>query len=127
MTTRTCVYLDDRGVHRCTECGQNLDLCTCVQIDNIAHERLWSPDGLVFRMIQGELRATRKESINSDRTLAALGSEFGRLCLAMLQHEDGQQSAEQVLREAIQVASTTIRVATEGDSDFNYEFPHQEI
>ncbi len=124
MTDRTCVYLDPRNQPACTECGNGLDLCQCVLPDNIAHERNNSADGIVMAMVRGELGAARKKFPETTHMLAALMEEVGELAQAMMQHDtDGSQTIAMVLREAVQVACMAIRVATEGDENFAYQFP----
>ena len=127
MTDRSCTFLDPHMQERCTECGVTIDLCTCVNINDSAHERLASPDGIVITMIRGELAAARTKFPGSTHQLVALGEEFGELCQAMMEHDvDGSQSTVMVLREAVQVAAMAIRVATEGDENFAYQFPREE-
>jgi hypothetical protein len=44
-----------------------------------------------------------------------------------MEHDrDGAQTIAMVLREAVQVASMAIRLATEGDANFKYVFPATE-
>jgi len=124
---RECAYRDPHGVVRCTECRRDLDTCLCPDVNAIAQERLTGPDAILFNLIHGELAAARDKFPMPNKCLAALGEEVGELFQAMLQHEDGQQTPQQVLREAVQVASAAIRLATEGDMDFTYEFPHHEL
>lgn len=121
---RTCTYTDPHNTQRCTECGLTTDLCLCVDVEGSAHDRLQSPDGLVMTMIRGELDAARGKFPDTLHRLAALGEEFGELCQALMQHDiDGSQTTAMVLREAVQVATTAIRIATEGDDNFKYQFP----
>lgn len=124
MNERSCTFLDPQLQERCTECGVTIDLCLCVNINDSAHERLASPDGLVITMIRGELQAARKQFPRTTHMLAALMEEVGELAQAMMEHDvDGSQTTAQVLREAVQVATMAIRVATEGDENFVYQFP----
>ncbi len=125
--TRTCTYIDPHNTLACTECTRTVELCQCIDPDAIAHDRLSSPDGLVITMIRGELDAARRKFPDSLHRLAALGEEFGELCQAMMEHDiDGSQTTIMVLREAVQVATTAIRIATEGDDNFKYAFPSVE-
>lgn len=121
---RTASYRDSRGLYRCTECGVAVDICVCVNVEDMAHERLHSADGVLSRLIRDELHNARQRFPPPDKTLVSLGEEYGELCQAMLDHDrDGSKTPVQVLREAVQVAAMAIRVATEGDIDFKYEFP----
>ena len=127
MTDRACTYLDPYGSERCTECGTTVDLCLCVNINDSAHERLASPDGILATMIRGELRAARAQFPGTTHMLAALMEEVGELAQAMMEHDrDGSQTVPMVMREAVQVAAMAIRIATEGDENFAYQFPRQE-
>lgn len=124
MTERSCTYLDPHNATRCTECGRDLPLCECLRPDDIAHDRIHSPDGVVLAMVKGELIAARKKFPETTHMLAALTEEVGELNQAMMQHDvDGSQTIAMVLREAVQVACMAIRVATEGDENFAYMFP----
>ena len=125
--TRTCVYQDPHMQERCTECGINLDLCTCANVNDHAHERHNTPDGQVFKMIEGELRGARAQFPGTTHMLAALTEEVGELAQALIDHDRAQEvSPAMVLREAVQVAAMAIRVATEGDENFLYVFPQEE-
>lgn len=124
MTERSCTYMDPYNATRCTECGRDLPLCECVRPDDIAHDRIHSADGVVLAMVKGELIAARKKFPESTHQLAALMEEVGELAQAMMEHDrDGSQTIAMVLREAVQVASMAIRIATEGDDNFAYMFP----
>lgn len=127
MYDRSCTYSDPHNTPACTECGNGLNLCTCVRPDDVAHERLHGQDGLVFTMIKEELIAARAAFPTSLYRLTALTEEVGELSKAMMEHSlDLGTSAPQILREAVQVACMAIRVAVEGDSDFTYIFPQIE-
>lgn len=119
---RTCTYTDPFNVKRCTECGQGVEFCVCVSIDNKAHDRLNSPAGIVLRMVRGEL-----EALTPDRTqhaLVSLVAEVGQLSRLMIQHDLRQETTPtEVLRRAVMVAAHTIRLAVHGDDNFLYELP----
>jgi len=124
MTERTCSYRDPWNVLRCTECSSSIDLCQCVNVTLSAHERLTSADGLVFAMVRGELAAARASFPKTTHMLPALMEEVGELAQAMIDNDrDGSQTVQQVLREAVQVACMAVRLATESDENFAYEFP----
>lgn len=121
---RTCTFASPHNVATCTECGSDITICQCVAPDDQAHERLTSPDGLVFVMIRDELVAARKAFPENTHKLAALMEEVGELAQAMMQHDRHLgTSVTEVLREAIQVAAMAVRIAVEGDENFLYEFP----
>lgn len=121
---RTCTFLNPHNVVCCTECGSDLSLCECVDLDGQAWDRLTSPDGLAMRMILDELKAARVASPGTTHLLVTLVKEVGALAQGMMEHDRAQGiSVNEVLRKAIQVAATTVRVAIEGDENFLYEFP----
>lgn len=121
---RNCVYTNPYNTMCCTECGQGIELCQCVNPDQAAHDRLTSPDGLVFIMIRDELRAARNAFPGSTHMLAALIEEVGEVAKAMMEHDRQLgTSVPEVLRECVQVAGMAIRIAVEGDENFAYEFP----
>ena len=124
MTTRTCTYLNRHNTLCCTECGSDMSLCQCVAWDQAAFDRLTSPDGLVFVMIRDELKAAREVFSGNTHMLCALVEEVGEVAKAIMEHDRKEgTSVQQVLREAVQVASMAIRLAVEGDENFLYEFP----
>ena len=121
---RSCTYLNKHNTECCTECGNGISLCQCVDPDQIAYDRLTSPDGLVMVMIRDELVNARREFPETTHKLAALMEEVGELAQAMMHHDRKLGiSIQEVLREAVQVAAMAIRVAVEGDDNFLYEFP----
>lgn len=124
MTERSCIYYDPYSKPCCTECGSDLQLCQCENPDEAAHHRIASPDGIVISMIMGELQASRTQFPDTTHMLAALVEEVGELAQALTEHDRAQgTSAEEVLREAAQVATMAIRIAAEGDENFLYQFP----
>ena len=124
MTERTCTYRDKRSTLCCTECGTDLTLCQCQSPDEQAQERWTSPDGLVMKMFDDELVAAREAFPGTVHRLAALFEEVGELAQAMMHHDlKLGTSVHEVLHEAVQVATTAIRVAVEGDDNFLYSFP----
>lgn len=128
MSDRTCTYHDPWNILRCTECGVTVDLCLCANVGLSAQERLNSPDGIVVMMVRGELDAARASFPNAQHMVVALMEEVGELAQAMIDHDrGGSQTAQQVLREAVQVASMAIRIAVEGDDNFAYICPVTEV
>lgn len=124
MTTRSCTFINSHNVTCCTECGSDLSLCQCVAWDEAAYDRLTSADGLVFVMIRDELKAARGAFPGTTHMLCALVEEVGEVAKAIMEHDRKQgTSVQEVLREAVQVASMAIRLAVEGDDNFLYEFP----
>lgn len=121
---RSCTYANPHNQLACTECGRDLSLCECVQPDDIAHERLTSPVGIVMAMIRGELDAVAHDDLHMLARLTAATGELSRL---MIQHDEHQgPTTEEVLRSAVRVAAEAIRVAVQGDSNFVYMMPMQE-
>ena len=119
---RSCTYQDHQLRWRCTECGIPLDLCNCVEVNDCAQRRLWSEDGKTFRAIRGELQQARRSFPGTRYMLSALAEEVGELNQAMMEHSRGEnRTAAEIYNEAIQVAAMAIRIAVEGDSDFDYE------
>jgi NTP pyrophosphatase (non-canonical NTP hydrolase) len=75
-------------------------------------------------MIRDELKAAREAFPGKTHMLCALVEEVGEVAKAMMEHDRKEgTSVQQVLREAVQVASMAIRLAVEGDDNFLYEFP----
>lgn len=96
--------------------------------ETIGSTASFGPDLVTLRTIQdimAELRYARKKFPTSLYKLAALVEEVGELSQALIDHSFGKQTAEQVYKEAIQVASTAIRVAEEGSKEFPYQMPER--
>lgn len=120
--TRSCTYLDSRTTNlSCTECGRGLDLCSCANPDEQAHERLHSPEGLVMQLIQGQLTSSDPDG---QHALASLTAEVGKLAACMINHDRSQEvPSQEVLRRAVMTAALAIRIAVDGDDNFLYQFP----
>ena len=68
--------------------------------------------------INEEIARARKKFPENRHKLAALVEEVGELAQALLDHERGDGSINDIRKEAIQVAAMAIRIYSEGDSDF---------
>ncbi|KKN76721.1 hypothetical protein LCGC14_0366920 [marine sediment metagenome] len=124
MADRTCIYMSPYNAPLCSECGHDLSLCECVDPDALAHERLHSIDGLIFTMVRDELVADRTADPDTVHLLGTLMEKLGLLSIAMARHDRGlSTTTQEVLREAVRVATMAIRVASEGDSNYSYVFP----
>lgn len=84
---------------------------------------LYPSDSEAFEMVRDELQRARAEFPEHRNQLAALQEEVGELSKALLEHDFGDATKNDVLREAIQAAAMAIRVATEGDTSFEYDNP----
>lgn len=104
---------------RCTECGIAVDLCQCVGVDHLIHERLWSPWG---RMARGMLKSlnVNQASGNDTHTLTTLMVHVGKISELLTRIETGQENAvsQSIVNEAIEIGATAIRLAVEGDRNF---------
>ena len=72
----------------------------------------------IFEDIAEELKSAREKFPNNAHVMNALTEEVGELAQALLQvnYEPEKKTNADVYKEAIQVATMAIRVATEGDS-----------
>lgn len=82
----------------------------------------WSPMGETLACIGMEVRKARKLHPGARHKLAALMEEVGELAQALIDHDRGKATAEDIYLEAIQVASTAVRVALEGSEEFSYTY-----
>lgn len=69
-----------------------------------------------MREILRELDRARKKFPDNAKLLGALMEEVGEVARAMLQGA----SREEIYKECIQVACVAVRIAEEGDSDFDH-------
>ena len=76
-------------------------------------------DAEVLRRVILELQSARSKFPRNQHMLAALVEEVGELSKALLESSPN----EEVLSEAIQVATMAIRIATEGDASMQYNPP----
>lgn len=72
-----------------------------------------------------ELERAREKFPENNHKLTAFNEEVGELNKAILQHQYGNVTAEQVYKEAVQTAAMAIRVGVEGDSTFKYKVPNR--
>ena len=77
-------------------------------------------DAQFLNAIVEEAKKARAKWPDSVHSVAALTEEVGELAKAILQHKYEKQDPHKVWREAVQVAFMAMRVATEGDSTFDY-------
>lgn len=64
--------------------------------------------------LYAELRRAREKFPGNEHLLGALMEEVGELSTALLE----KQGAQRVFEEAVQVACVALRIATEGDADY---------
>lgn len=74
----------------------------------------------IFAEVEAELNSARSKFPEGKHMMTALTEEVGELAQALLDHDQGEQTNEQVFKEAIQVAAMAVRIASEGDSNFPY-------
>ena len=70
--------------------------------------------------LRAEMERSRRLHGGNAKMIPALAEEVGEMCNALLEHERGNKTAQDVFDEAIQVAATALRIAEEGDRDFLY-------
>lgn len=66
-----------------------------------------------------EVRGSSVKFPHNQHMLAALAEEVGELSNAFLEHHRGNQPAQNIYTEAVQVAAMAIRVALESSTEFN--------
>lgn len=71
---------------------------------------------LFFQLVIEELERARSKFPENEKNLAALSEEAGEVVKAMLDYGPG---SKELVQECVQVASMALRVAIEGDSDFD--------
>ena len=97
--------------YRCYSCGKDLRTGLLEDCQAGVGHSLLSDDAIVFLAeVYRELRRAHVKFPEPDGTIAALAEEVGELAKAYL-----QESLTNVYKEAVQVATVALRVATEGD------------
>lgn len=82
---------------------------------------------MVGHCVLDEVTQARLKFPTNKHKLAALFEEVGELANALLEHERGNDTPEHVFQEAIQVASTVLRLAMEGDHSFPKYRPTKDV
>ena len=103
---------DVRGGYDCDHLGMTgLDVC------RICRERLTPKvnDITAFEALRAEMSRGRAKFPTNRKLLAALVEEVGELARALLQ----EGNSDHAIDEAIQVACVAMRIAVEGDADFD--------
>ena len=75
--------------------------------------------------VANEVHRAQKLFPMREHGLAALFEEVGEAAQALIDHNRGDQSAEDVYTELVQSAAMCVRMAVEGDPEFNYVNPHE--
>lgn len=77
----------------------------------------------VIALIREELNKARTKFPSTRHLMVAKTEEDGELANALIEHhrQNPEVSAFDVVMEAVQSAAMAIRVATEGDSDFDFD------
>lgn len=76
---------------------------------------------LMLDHILDEVMGARAKFPRNKHQLAAKSEEDGELAKAMIEREIGLATSADVYKEAVQCAAMAIRVAIDGDSDFEHD------
>ena len=71
--------------------------------------------------VMEENQRARKKFPGGERLLGAAVEEFGEMAEALLKIKESNESPENVYKEAVQTASTVMRLAVEGEPDYSYK------
>ncbi len=111
---RTCTYLDHQQAERCTECGAHISMCVCENVDEDAHERLYSTLGHILNLTRESFEQELKKYPNPACLFLDLIVELGELSKILIENEEKNDTLRpEVFRKAISIAATILRIAEE--------------
>jgi hypothetical protein len=116
MPRETCVYRDRRGRDRCTECGNNLDLCVCEDPDEITHNRITSDEGQFLTAVMREVQTSEPYTHAFERIV----SEVGMVGMKLSNNESGEVLDEEIRRELVRLAAAVTLLAIRGTPEYPY-------
>lgn len=117
MSERTCSYHDRRRRLRCTECNLTLDLCQCVEVEELAYQRLASDAGQFLRAVLAEVQ----NALPVDHLFERVSEQLGTLGMKIVKNDLNREVSDQEIRREIVylVANLTI-LATKGTPEYAY-------
>lgn len=117
MTDRTCTFYDGRRRLRCTECGRTVDLCQCVEVDEIASRRIASRIGRFLNdafNVDGAL-------IPHKHLAETILANYGAILTKIVQHDTDRSIAEsEIYRDLVFLTSLLATLATSGTPEYAY-------
>lgn len=112
----TCTYRDRRGKDRCTECGNQKDLCTCSEPDESAHRRLTSEHGMFLRAV-----FEKYEEVHSDHLFEKLTEQVGVLGSQLVRHDQTRSpSPDVIIKTLLDISATVTKLAVDGTAEYAY-------
>ncbi len=78
------------------------------------------PNDLTMQAVRAEVARTRVLFPGNRQMTAALMEEVGELAQALIDHDRGKATRDDVETEAIQVAAMAVRILEEGSAEFTY-------
>lgn len=114
---RSCTYLDKRRRERCTECGNQITLCTCENPDDRAINRNESDHGKILSMIWTEIWQRKP----SDNLYEELVHRVGELGQKLVEHKNNRSPAPDViLQEFVRIGALLVEFAANGTDEYSY-------
>jgi hypothetical protein len=118
MSERTCTYYNRRRRLCCTECGKGLDLCQCVDPDELAFKRLTSSTG---EFIQEVIHDLRVNDPPRDHLLERVLADLGSISLKLVTHDADRSIPEsEIRRDLINLVSKLTHLAAIGTPEYAY-------
>lgn len=119
MVERACSYHDRRRRIRCTECNLTVDLCVCVDVEEMAFKRLNSGTGKFLREVFAE--AQDFEHNPQDHLLERIISELGMVSMKLIQNDKDRSVPDtDVRRELVRLAGAVTLLAAIGTPEYAY-------
>lgn len=116
IPTRPCVYFDRRNAERCTECGNTIALCLCMEVNDQAFERTTSEVGLFLR----EVWLARKTA-PANSTLEELFAQIGLAAAQLVKNRDsGTPPDADIRRTFIRAGVLLVTLGALGTPEYTY-------
>lgn len=122
MISRACSYHDSRRRVRCTECGVTIDLCTCVEVEELASQRLTSEEGKFLREVMRDASGIALgSSADRDHMLERIMSELGMVAMKLVKNDKDRSVADEDVRhELVRLAGAITHLAAHGTPEYAY-------
>lgn len=115
---RTCTYLDHRRQERCTECGEQVNVCRCADHDLMAQRRHTTDEGQFLKFVLG---SALLDSPAPDHLYERLVSEIGMLGMMLVENDLSRTPPpEDIKHKLVKIATTVVLLATRGTSEYAY-------
>jgi hypothetical protein len=110
-----------------SELEEPLGNCNRTTGVNAFNRKVHTPSlDVLFYDVEREMLGAEEKFPGNEDLIVALTEETGELAQALLQHKEGKKTPDDVYTEAIQVASTALKIIRKGSSGFPYMYTYSQ-